>query len=119
MLIVALSSEAKINTWFLQDYGVSISFYRAPYLVDIDLVQGKRILMLNDISGNANAWTGADVLFFNTGHWWTHKGALQGFVLRVCSIDSTLKHVFMYGMNHYAGGITWEMQGRSTSTWID
>lgn len=62
----------------LQDYGVSVSFYRTPYLVDIDSVQGKRILKLDDITKNSNAWRGVDVLSFNTGHWWTHKGALQG-----------------------------------------
>lgn len=63
---------------WIQEYGVTVSFYRAPYLVDIDSVQGKRVLRLDDIRGNANAWAGVDVLSFNTGHWWTHRGALQG-----------------------------------------
>ncbi|PIN24386.1 hypothetical protein CDL12_02919 [Handroanthus impetiginosus] len=61
------------------EYGVTVSFYRAPYLVDIDAVQGKRVLKLDEIRGNGNAWTGVDVLSFNTGHWWTHKGTLQGW----------------------------------------
>ncbi|KAG6417992.1 hypothetical protein SASPL_120190 [Salvia splendens] len=61
------------------EYGVSVSFYRAPYLVDIDAVQGKRMLRLDEIRGNANAWAGVDILSFNTGHWWTHKGSLQGW----------------------------------------
>lgn len=65
-----------LQTW--QDYGVSVSFYRAPYLVDIDSVQGKRVLKLEDISRNAGPWRAADVLSFNTGHWWIHKGSLQG-----------------------------------------
>lgn len=65
----------------MQDYGVTISYYKATYLVDIDIVQGKRILKLDEISGNGNAWRGVDVLIFNTGHWWTHKGSLQGLVL--------------------------------------
>ncbi|RWW77349.1 hypothetical protein BHE74_00014487 [Ensete ventricosum] len=78
--------------WLLQDSGVSVSFYRAPYLVDIDVVQGRRILMLNEITGNGEAWKGADVLCFNSGHWWTHKGALQGcnsrliFLLVCCDL---------------------------------
>ncbi|KAL1829026.1 hypothetical protein ACET3Z_007438 [Daucus carota] len=61
------------------EYGVAVQFYRAPYLVDIDLVQGKRILKLEDMSKNGGAWKNADVLSFNTGHWWTHKGSLQGW----------------------------------------
>ncbi|XP_021720652.1 protein PMR5-like [Chenopodium quinoa] len=61
------------------EYGVTISYYKATYLVDIDIVQGKRILKLDEISGNGNAWLDVDVLIFNTGHWWTHTGSLQGW----------------------------------------
>lgn len=68
-----------LSTFKFSEYGVSVSFYRAPYLVDIDSMQGRRVLKLDDIRGNANAWRGVDVLSFNTGHWWSHKGGLQGW----------------------------------------
>ncbi|GMG98352.1 hypothetical protein Nepgr_000192 [Nepenthes gracilis] len=68
-----------LSTLEFLEYGVTISFYRAPYLVDIDSVGGKRILKLDDISRNGDVWRGVDVLSFNTGHWWTHKGSLQGW----------------------------------------
>ncbi|XP_047324653.1 protein PMR5 [Impatiens glandulifera] len=69
-----------LSTFKFLDYGVTISYYKAPYLVDIDSTsQGKRVLRLGEISVNAKAWHGMDVLCFDTGHWWTHTGSLQGW----------------------------------------
>ncbi|XP_015932002.1 protein PMR5 isoform X1 [Arachis duranensis] len=68
-----------LSTFKFLDYGMSISFYRAPYLVDVDVFQGKRILRLEEVGRNGDAWKSADVLSFNTGHWWTHQGSLQGW----------------------------------------
>lgn len=69
---------------------MTISFYRAPYLVEIDVVQGKRILRLEEVDGNGDAWRSADVLSFNSGHWWSHEGSLQGYaILRICYLVST------------------------------
>lgn len=60
-----------------------MSYYKAPYLVDIEIENGKRVLKLEEISMNGNAWVGADVISFNTGHWWSHTGSLQGFVMKL------------------------------------
>ncbi|KAE8733084.1 Protein PMR5 [Hibiscus syriacus] len=68
-----------LSTFKFLEYGITMSYFRAPYLVDIDVVQGKKIVKLDDIAGNGNAWRMADVLVFNTGHWWTHEGSLQGW----------------------------------------
>ncbi|KAI9085093.1 hypothetical protein K1719_032909 [Acacia pycnantha] len=63
----------------MKDYEVTLSFYRSPYLVDVDLMGGKKILRLDEVDGNGEAWRNADVLSFNTGQWWTHQGSLQGW----------------------------------------
>jgi hypothetical protein len=85
-----------VTAAILQDYGVSISFYRAPYLVDIEMFQGKRVLRLEEISGNGKAWGGVDVLSFNTGHWWTHKGSLQGLAILKITLPSS--NLFVDGL---------------------
>ncbi|KAL6547432.1 hypothetical protein OROMI_023153 [Orobanche minor] len=68
-----------LSTFTFLEYELSVSFHKAPYLVDIDVAEGKGVLKLGEISGNAKAWIGVDILCFNTGHWWTHKGSLQGW----------------------------------------
>ncbi|GER35638.1 trichome birefringence-like [Striga asiatica] len=78
---MSINRGETISTVKFLEYGLTVSFYKAPYLVDIDLMEGKRVLRLGDIRGNSHAWTGfgVDLLYFNTGHWWTHKGSLQGW----------------------------------------
>jgi hypothetical protein len=65
--------------WWWQDYGVSVAYYRSTYLVDIVEESVGRVLKLDSITGDA--WLGADVLVFNTWHWWTHTGRDQPYVV--------------------------------------
>ncbi|KAF8094919.1 hypothetical protein N665_0348s0002 [Sinapis alba] len=75
-----LIHEDPLSTFKILDYNVKVSFYRAPYLVDIDKINGKTTLKLDEISVDASdAWRTADVLLFNTGHWWSHTGSLRGW----------------------------------------
>ncbi|KDO44402.1 hypothetical protein CISIN_1g017027mg [Citrus sinensis] len=56
------------------DFETSIEFSWAPLLVE--LMKGpenKRILHLDLIEDNARYWRGADVLVFDSAHWWTHS----------------------------------------------
>ncbi|CAN1810480.1 Protein trichome birefringence-like 37 [Linum perenne] len=55
------------------DYSVTVYMYRTPYLVDIVQEKAGKVLDLNSIRAG-NAWTGMDVLVFNSWHWWTHTG---------------------------------------------
>ncbi|XP_010915618.1 protein trichome birefringence-like 39 [Elaeis guineensis] len=59
-----------------EDYGVSVMYYRTTYLVDIVRERIGRVLKLDSIQ-SGRAWIGADLLIFNTWHWWTHRGKSQ------------------------------------------
>uniref|UniRef100_A0A0D9V3L6 Uncharacterized protein n=1 Tax=Leersia perrieri TaxID=77586 RepID=A0A0D9V3L6_9ORYZ len=69
------SRSTPLSTVTFQDYGVSVAYYRSTYLVDIVDQSIGRVLKLDSISGDA--WLGADMLIFNTWHWWTHTGRDQ------------------------------------------
>ncbi|KAG0461197.1 hypothetical protein HPP92_021494 [Vanilla planifolia] len=81
-MLHAAAPEAKISTVrkdplstvTFEDFAVSIMFYRTPYLVDIVAESVGRVLNLDSISSGA-VWLNADLLIFNTWHWWVHKGA--------------------------------------------
>lgn len=57
-----------------QDFEASIEFFWAPLLVELEEDAGKRILHLDSIEENARHWRGANVLVFDSAHWWTHTG---------------------------------------------
>ncbi|KAL6989319.1 Protein trichome birefringence-like 36 [Sarracenia purpurea var. burkii] len=56
------------------DFETSIEFCWAPFLVELKKSAGnRRILHLDLIEENAKFWRGADVLVFDSAHWWTHS----------------------------------------------
>ena len=50
-----------------------------PFLVQtyVNKTDGTRVLRLDQISDSAGRWQGADIMVFNTGHWWMHKGPFK------------------------------------------
>uniref|UniRef100_A0A1D1YHD8 Tyrosine--tRNA ligase n=2 Tax=Anthurium amnicola TaxID=1678845 RepID=A0A1D1YHD8_9ARAE len=72
----SFSRREPLSSLMFEDYGVSVMFYRTPYLVDIVQENIGRVLKLDSIQ-NGNAWLGVDLLIFNSWHWWTHHGSSQ------------------------------------------
>lgn len=54
-------------------------FSRNAFLVDIVGVKSGRVLKLNSIS-SGDLWKTADVLIFDSWHWWLHTGRKQPYV---------------------------------------
>ncbi|KAK6159062.1 hypothetical protein DH2020_006376 [Rehmannia glutinosa] len=67
----------RFNATDFLDYNCTVEFVRSHFLVR----EGVRInaqgnsnptLSIDKIDKTARRWQGADILVFNTGHWWTH-----------------------------------------------
>ncbi|KAK2644909.1 hypothetical protein Ddye_020104 [Dipteronia dyeriana] len=66
-----------------RDYKCSIDFIKSPFLVQEWKISDKKgsrreTLRLDMIQGSSSKYYDADIIIFNTGHWWTHHKTFKG-----------------------------------------
>ncbi|TVU35959.1 hypothetical protein EJB05_17866 [Eragrostis curvula] len=70
--------DAGAEIFRAMDYNCSVEFFWSPFFVQLETkANGTRALKLDQLSPMLQRTVGADVLVFNTGHWWTHTGKLK------------------------------------------
>ncbi|XP_022889420.1 protein trichome birefringence-like [Olea europaea var. sylvestris] len=70
-------------SFIFEDYNCTVEFFVTPFLVqewDVDNKNGtkKETLRLDIIERSADHYKNADIIVFNTGHWWTHEKTSKG-----------------------------------------
>ncbi|XP_066328647.1 protein trichome birefringence-like 1 [Miscanthus floridulus] len=71
-------------SFLFQDYNCSVEFFRSPFLVqewEMPISNGKgtrETLRLDIIDSAFPRYKNADIIIFNTGHWWTHDKTSLG-----------------------------------------
>jgi hypothetical protein len=70
-----------LHDW--QDYNCTIDFFVSPFLVqewELPEKDGskKETLRLDLVGRSSSQYKDADVIVFNTGHWWTHDKTSKG-----------------------------------------
>ncbi|KAL9671761.1 hypothetical protein QQ045_009334 [Rhodiola kirilowii] len=82
--VVQVSGKREFNTvgfysFKFKDYNCSIDFVRSPFLVK-ELQRGSKseTLRIDMIDDKAEEYREADIIVFNSGHWWTHSKTKKG-----------------------------------------
>ena len=70
----------------LQEYNFSVDFIRSIFLVKQMIREGRNgtedaKLKLDELDATTPAYRTADIVVFNTGHWWTHYKTSRGYIV--------------------------------------
>ncbi|KMT01820.1 hypothetical protein BVRB_9g210120 [Beta vulgaris subsp. vulgaris] len=81
---VEVHSDIKVLKTFFkakEEYNFTVDFFWSPFLVELNKnhSSGKKVLVLDKLSSNSELWPEADIMLFNSGHWWAQTGSKRAW----------------------------------------
>ncbi|CAI9757253.1 unnamed protein product [Fraxinus pennsylvanica] len=116
--------EGSYKVFKAKDYNISVEFYWSPFLVQLhsNKETTTRVLRVDKLDGSSRQWQGADIMVFNTGHWWVHRGKFKAWDVlqynRKLMDDTKIEPAFEIAMKTWANWVDKNVNSTRTTVFF-